>query len=184
MPRHSARHSHWRQSLLSRQPDGFYLPSPCAAATPVTCPPRRCAGRSGPSTLSQTQNLECGADADGARRTPASRDGRAASRSVAVGSAALFHQGSRARAAANQCAGESGGCAFEIRGAIVPAAACYECRVIENGKRPYAIARQDGRQIVFAGPWEDIRCRDGNVTRSFTVAAGSKMTRSFLLGER
>ncbi len=34
----------------------------------------------------------------------------------------------------------------------MPADAFYEWKVIEGGKRPYAIARQDGQPLAFAGP--------------------------------
>jgi putative SOS response-associated peptidase YedK len=30
----------------------------------------------------------------------------------------------------------------------------YEWKVIEGGKQPYAIAREDGQPIAFAGLWE------------------------------
>jgi putative SOS response-associated peptidase YedK len=33
----------------------------------------------------------------------------------------------------------------------VPADAFYEWKVIEGGKQPYAIARQDGHPLAFAG---------------------------------
>jgi putative SOS response-associated peptidase YedK len=33
----------------------------------------------------------------------------------------------------------------------------YEWKVVEGGKQPYAIARQDGQSIAFAGLWESFR---------------------------
>jgi putative SOS response-associated peptidase YedK len=37
----------------------------------------------------------------------------------------------------------------------VPAGdAFYEWKVVENGKQPYAIARQDGQPMAFAGLWK------------------------------
>ena len=59
--------------------------------------------------------------------------------------------------------------AFEMRRTIVPADAFYEWKVIDGGKQPYAIARQDGEPMAFAGLWEGFRWPDGNVTRSFTI---------------
>ena len=59
--------------------------------------------------------------------------------------------------------------AFELRRAIVPADSFYEWKVVANGKQPYAIARQDGEPLGFAGLWEGFRWPDGNVTRSFTI---------------
>jgi putative SOS response-associated peptidase YedK len=61
------------------------------------------------------------------------------------------------------------GRAFELRRAIVPADAFYEWNAIEGGKQPYAIARQNGQSMAFAGLWEGFRWPDGNVTRSFTI---------------
>jgi hypothetical protein len=51
----------------------------------------------------------------------------------------------------------------------VPADAFYEWRVVKGGKQPYAIARQDGELMAFAGLWEGFRWADGNVTRSFAI---------------
>jgi hypothetical protein len=36
--------------------------------------------------------------------------------------------------------------------AAVPADAFYEWKVLEAGKQPYAIARQDGQPMAFAAP--------------------------------
>jgi putative SOS response-associated peptidase YedK len=52
---------------------------------------------------------------------------------------------------------------------LVPADAFYEWKVVEGGKQPYAIARQDGRSMAFAGLWESFRWPDQTVTRSFTI---------------
>jgi putative SOS response-associated peptidase YedK len=41
--------------------------------------------------------------------------------------------------------------------------------VVEGGKQPYAIARQDGQPMAFAGLWESFRWPDETVTRSFTI---------------
>jgi putative SOS response-associated peptidase YedK len=59
--------------------------------------------------------------------------------------------------------------AFKTRRCIVPADAFYEWRAEEGGKQPYAIARQDGEPMAFAGLWEGYRWQDGTVTRSYTI---------------
>lgn len=59
--------------------------------------------------------------------------------------------------------------AFKARRCIVPADVFYEWRVIEGGKQPYAIARQDNAPLAFAGIWEGIRLPDGSVTRTFAI---------------
>jgi putative SOS response-associated peptidase YedK len=41
--------------------------------------------------------------------------------------------------------------------------------VVEGGKQPYAIARQDGQPMAFAGLWESFRWPDATVTRTFTI---------------
>ena len=51
----------------------------------------------------------------------------------------------------------------------MPADAFYEWKVVEGGKQPYAIARQDGQPMAFAGLWESFRWPDETVTRSFTI---------------
>lgn len=52
---------------------------------------------------------------------------------------------------------------------LVPADAFYEWRVIEGGKQPYAIARQDEEAMAFAGLWEGFKWPDGTVLRTFTI---------------
>jgi putative SOS response-associated peptidase YedK len=59
--------------------------------------------------------------------------------------------------------------ALSQRRCIVPADAFYEWKVVEGGKHPYAIARQDGQPMAFAGLWESFRWPDETVTRSFTI---------------
>ena len=51
----------------------------------------------------------------------------------------------------------------------IPADAFYEWKVIESGKQPYAIARQDGQPMAFAGLWEGFKRPDVHDTRSFTI---------------
>jgi putative SOS response-associated peptidase YedK len=59
--------------------------------------------------------------------------------------------------------------ALKARRCIVPADAFYEWKAVEGGKQPYAIARQDGQPMAFAGLWEGFRWPDETVTRSFTI---------------
>jgi putative SOS response-associated peptidase YedK len=59
--------------------------------------------------------------------------------------------------------------ALSQRRCIVPADAFYEWKVVEGGKQPYAIGRQDGQPMAFAGLWESFRWPDQTVTRSFTI---------------
>ena len=59
--------------------------------------------------------------------------------------------------------------ALARRRCLVPADAFYEWKVVEGGKQPYAIARQDSQPIAFAGLWESYRWPDQAVTRSFTI---------------
>lgn len=60
--------------------------------------------------------------------------------------------------------------AFKTRRCIVPADAFYEWRATATGKQPYAIARQDGQPMAFAGLWEGFRWPDATITRTFTIA--------------
>ena len=59
--------------------------------------------------------------------------------------------------------------ALERRRCVVPADAFYEWRVMPDGKQPYAIARQDGAPLAFAGLWEGWRAPDGTALRSFAI---------------
>ena len=59
--------------------------------------------------------------------------------------------------------------AMVVRRCIVPADAFYECKAVEGGKQPYAIARPDGQPMAFAGLWEGFRWPDGTATRSYTI---------------
>ena len=59
--------------------------------------------------------------------------------------------------------------AFEQRRCIVPADAFYEWRVVEGGKQPYAITRQDAQPMAFAGLWEGFRWPNDGVLRTFTI---------------
>jgi putative SOS response-associated peptidase YedK len=55
------------------------------------------------------------------------------------------------------------------RRCIVHADAFYEWKVVEGGKQPYAIARQDGKPLAFAGIWESFRWSDETVHRGFAI---------------
>ncbi len=75
---------------------------------------------------------------------------------------------------------ESGrfGGAFAKRRCIVPANLFYEWKVTEDDRQPYAIARQDGQPMAFAGLWEEYRFPDLRVLRTFaiiTTAASAEM---------
>ncbi len=59
--------------------------------------------------------------------------------------------------------------AFARRRCIVPADAFYEWMVIEGGKQPYAIARQDGQPMAFAGIWAAYYDVADTVTRTFAI---------------
>ena len=68
--------------------------------------------------------------------------------------------------------------ALAARRCLVPADAFYEWRAQADGKQPYAIARQDGQPLAFAGLWEGWRSPDGETLRSFailTTAANATM---------
>ena len=55
------------------------------------------------------------------------------------------------------------------RRCVVHADAFYESKVVEGGKQPYAIARQDGKPLAFAGIWESVRWSDETVHPSFAI---------------
>jgi putative SOS response-associated peptidase YedK len=63
--------------------------------------------------------------------------------------------------------------ALATRRCLVPADAFYEWETLADGKQPYAIARQDGAPIAFAGLWEGWRSPDGEVIRSFVILTTS-----------
>jgi putative SOS response-associated peptidase YedK len=66
--------------------------------------------------------------------------------------------------------------AFAQRRCLVPAEAFYEWKELEGVKQPYAIARQDGAMMVFAGLWEGYKWPSGEVTRTFTIITTSANT--------
>jgi putative SOS response-associated peptidase YedK len=55
--------------------------------------------------------------------------------------------------------------ALAQRRCVVHADAFYEWKVVEGGKQPYAIARQDGKPLA----WESFRWPDDTVHRSFAI---------------
>jgi putative SOS response-associated peptidase YedK len=74
--------------------------------------------------------------------------------------------------------------AFTRRRCLVPADAFYEWQVTEAGKHPWAIAREDGDPMVFAGLWEGWRGPDATVLRSFTIVTTTANTTLRSLHER
>ena len=63
--------------------------------------------------------------------------------------------------------------AYARRRCLVPADAFYEWHVSNDGKQPWAIAREDGAPLVFGGLWEGWRGPDGTIIRSFSIATTS-----------
>jgi putative SOS response-associated peptidase YedK len=61
--------------------------------------------------------------------------------------------------------------AFARRRCLVPAGAFYEWQRVpgEKTKQPFAIARQDGQPMAFAGIWEGWRGEGGEVLRTFAI---------------
>lgn len=68
--------------------------------------------------------------------------------------------------------------ALAARRCLIPVDAFYEWKSLDGGKQPYAIARQDGAPLAFAGLWESWRAADEGILRSFailTTAANATM---------
>ncbi len=59
--------------------------------------------------------------------------------------------------------------ALATRRCLVPASAFYEWKAQHDGKQPYAIARQDGTSLTFAGVWEWWKAPDGELVRTFAI---------------
>jgi putative SOS response-associated peptidase YedK len=74
--------------------------------------------------------------------------------------------------------------AFAQRRALVPADAFYEWKATETGKQPYAIARQDGQPMAFAGLWEAFRSQDGTILRTFAIITTNANTEMATLHDR
>jgi putative SOS response-associated peptidase YedK len=74
--------------------------------------------------------------------------------------------------------------ALARRRCLVPADAFYEWKVIEGGKQPYAIAREDSQPMAFAGLRESFRWPDETATRSFTILTTTPNTEMAALHDR
>jgi putative SOS response-associated peptidase YedK len=74
--------------------------------------------------------------------------------------------------------------ALAARRCLVPANAFYEWQTTPDGKQPYAIARQDGQPIAFAGLWEGWRSANGETVRSFAILTTAANTDMRFLHER
>ena len=74
--------------------------------------------------------------------------------------------------------------ALASRRCLVPADAFYEWRAMPDGMQPYAIARQDGAPVAFAGIWERWWAPDGEIMRSFAVLTTSANSPMQQLHER
>jgi putative SOS response-associated peptidase YedK len=59
--------------------------------------------------------------------------------------------------------------ALARRRCLVPVNVFYEWQATDGVKQPFAVARADGRPMVFAGLWEGWRGADGTVMRTFTI---------------
>ena len=59
--------------------------------------------------------------------------------------------------------------AFALRRCIVPADLFYEWQAEVDGRQPFAIGRQDGRQLAFGGLWESWIQPDETLLRSYTI---------------
>jgi putative SOS response-associated peptidase YedK len=74
--------------------------------------------------------------------------------------------------------------AFIKRRCLVPAAAFYEWQAGSAGKTPYAIAREDGDPLAFAGIWEGWRSPDGTILRTFAIVTTTANAQMAVLHER
>ena len=74
--------------------------------------------------------------------------------------------------------------ALAQRRCLVPANAFYEWETRPDGKQPYAIARQDGSPVVFAGVWEWWKAPDRSLLRTFAILTTSANTTMRQLHER
>ncbi len=59
--------------------------------------------------------------------------------------------------------------ALTSRRCLVPANAFYEWQAVTGGKQPYAIARQDGAPLAFAGLWAGWRSPKGETLPTFAI---------------
>jgi putative SOS response-associated peptidase YedK len=58
---------------------------------------------------------------------------------------------------------------MEKRHCLVPADAFYEWWTQPSGKQPFAMTRQDGQPMMFAGLWDGWRGQDGEIIRSYVI---------------
>jgi putative SOS response-associated peptidase YedK len=58
---------------------------------------------------------------------------------------------------------------MEKRRCLVPADAFYEWWTTPDGKQPFAMTRQDGQPMMFAGLWDGWRRQDGDSIRSYVI---------------
>ena len=59
--------------------------------------------------------------------------------------------------------------AFSKRRCLIPADAFYDWKATKGDKYPYAIARQDGQPMAFAGLWDWLWCKDQPLLRTFAI---------------
>lgn len=74
--------------------------------------------------------------------------------------------------------------ALTKRRCLVPASAFYEWKAADGGRQPYAIAREDGEPMTFAGIWEGWRGPEGSVLRSFAIITTTANKQMAVLHER
>lgn len=58
---------------------------------------------------------------------------------------------------------------FARRRCLVPMDAFYEWQGDKSPRRPWAVARRDGRRLLVAGVWDGWRAPDGSILRSVVV---------------
>ncbi len=74
--------------------------------------------------------------------------------------------------------------AFARRRCIVPATAFYEWRTDTSGKTPFAIARDDGMPLAFAGIWDGWKAPDNTILRTYAIVTTTANTQMSVLHER
>jgi putative SOS response-associated peptidase YedK len=87
-----------------------------------------------------------------------------------------FHKGNLKSArrpinARSETAGSSGMFRGSLasRRCLVPVDAFYEWNATPDGKQPFAIARQDGAPLAFAGIWESWKSPEDEIVRTFAI---------------
>ena len=74
--------------------------------------------------------------------------------------------------------------ALAQRRCLMPADAFHEWKARRDGKQPYAIARQDGSPLAFAGLWEWWKTPDETLLRTFAILTTSANATMHHLHER